>query len=280
MNKNIKVLIISILAVFGLIAIIYNYSYAAEMTVNSLESTESTASVNYYSFQTDSSSFFKDYQSWPSSSQVYYGDNTMVLINSLLLLNADHNNPDIGHSASTMADIDGNGMADILFISTLPSSMNNSNQYLVLLNQGSNNYSVGYKCFYKDRVYYGDCALPANGVGDGSTLPTNKGAGSTNYRTADLTYQMLKYQAVGQRSISNISADTSNYVVNYNDVNSDGLADFTYIKDDINSSGVYPVYYYIMAVFINQGNLKFQRSYWCDATVNETSGWYYGDCAM
>lgn len=87
---------------------------------------------------------FNNYQSWPSSANRKAED---TQVQSLYLLYQTNSN-------STLSDINGDGLADILYhlgTSTIQ-------RYAILLNDGALGFNLVYKCVFYNSLWYGDCA--------------------------------------------------------------------------------------------------------------------------
>jgi hypothetical protein len=98
---------------------------------------------------------FTDYQSWVSSDTFSADDKTAQPI---YLLAAQNNN------ASTLSDINGDGLADIIYHRRFSSNGYIDHQIAVLLNMGGYEFDLVYKCAItsptasNEITYYGDCA--------------------------------------------------------------------------------------------------------------------------
>jgi hypothetical protein len=101
---------------------------------------------------------FKDYETWPSS-------NTHVVGTKAEWLHTVSSDA-AGASPTTFADVNGDGLADILvhqeyiLISSSPNERHS--YYGILLNQGDLTFDFLYKCVFKNvsgiDTFYGDCA--------------------------------------------------------------------------------------------------------------------------
>lgn len=95
------------------------------------------------------SNFFNDYTSWRASTSKKSDD---YMIHALYYAHTGST----GGTLRTFLDINGDGLSDMLYM--YDGYMNFGHvDYLVLLNSGNNNFTVGYKCVMADK-WYGDCA--------------------------------------------------------------------------------------------------------------------------
>lgn len=215
---------------------------------------------------------FNGYAAWPHSTAVKA---TGLLPEALHSLSRVYNTTNF----STVADINGDGLADVLYHdSGYPGG--SSKQYAIFLNMGNQRFEMAYKCVYNSVSgvpnYYGDCA-------DTGSAATNQfpdtfrtytaWTHSANIDPDDTLMQTLFYQ-----SHDGVQSAGDRYV-SLTDINGDGLVDIVH-----HYVPTYSPQEYDFAVFFNRGDLQFELGYKC--VTRDVDGYgsgqvwdYFGDCA-
>lgn len=215
---------------------------------------------------------FNNYAPWPTSTALKATD---LVPEALADLSQVYNSTNF----STIADINGDGLADILFHNAgYPAS--SWREYGIFLNKGNLQYDLAYKCVStivsNVAHYYGDCADTA------STAQTPWYSSLNNYaswpHSANINANDTMLQTMSYMSHATWASSGDRYST-LTDMNGDGLPDVVYHRFE-----TYNPYNYLIAVFFNKGNLQFELGYKCVANDLDWTGPgqifnYYGDCA-
>lgn len=117
-----------------------------------------TEAIDAEGFDTSVLDIFYNYDRWPQSSSLKTDDTTAqsLYILSRTMIEGEHHNT----NPQSLTDINGDGLADILYHYR---SYNDTFSFFyaaILLNQGGLNFDLTYKCVSDigRLIYYGDCA--------------------------------------------------------------------------------------------------------------------------
>lgn len=205
-----------------------------------------------------------DYASWPSSGAPKEDD---ILFRILDLFAKDYGSH---YKTSTQTDINGDGLVDLL----VHFSPNAPKYFGIFLNRGDLGFELTYKCVYtyysSDPEYYGDCAdtgsqqnvpFPHFFYEQYLSWPTSNAPRENE--TIPQTLDIL-YPGYSRATYSTMA-----------DFNGDGLSDIAYHDTFYVSGTLHKMY----AIFLNQGDLRFDDTYKCVYSSVSLDHTYYGDCA-
>ncbi|MBI2464437.1 hypothetical protein HYV57_05770 [Candidatus Peregrinibacteria bacterium] len=125
-------------------------SFLKQYLSNPLVHAQTDGKMSFFDAPSDQpTNFFNNYTSWRSSAAKKSDD---YMIQALYYAHTGGN----GGTLRTFLDINGDGLSDFLYMYEGYQYVGHSD-YLVLLNSGNNNFTVGYQCVMSDK-WYGDCA--------------------------------------------------------------------------------------------------------------------------